>query len=129
MRKPNLLIAAVLSAAVALSAPGLAFAAEDTATKPDNTRMNKQENKEATAEQQSESKADREITKKIRRAVVKNKSLSLYAHNVKIITHDGMVTLKGPVRDEKEKKIVERAAAKVAGKEKVTSELEIAPEK
>jgi hyperosmotically inducible periplasmic protein len=53
---------------------------------------------------------------------MKDKSLSTYAHNVKIITQNGMVTLKGPVRSEDEKKPVE-----VAGENKVTSELDIKP--
>ena len=83
--------------------------------------------KEQTAEQQKETKTDRETARQIRRALMKNKSLSTYAHNVKIITQDGKVTLKGPVRTEKEKKTVEKAAATVAGKKNVTSELEVVP--
>ncbi|HUY13654.1 MAG TPA: BON domain-containing protein [Terriglobia bacterium] len=96
---------------------------------PDNTKVNKrdQSKTEPTADQQKENPSDRDITRRIRRAVMKDKSLSTYAHNVKIITQDGMVTLKGPVRSEKEKQAIEAKAKKVAGEDKVTSELEVMP--
>jgi osmotically-inducible protein OsmY len=58
---------------------------------------------------------------------MKDKSLSTYAHNVKIIARDGMVTLKGPVRSEEEKRVVETKANEVAGANKVTSQLEVKP--
>lgn len=128
MRKINLLVAVTLSAAVVFSAPPISGAAEHTSTKADAAR-NKEDSKGVTAEQQKENKTDREITRQIRRAVVKDKSLSVKAHNVKIITKDGQVTLKGPVKSEDEKKAVEKAAAGVAGKGKVTNELEVAPPK
>ena len=57
---------------------------------------------------------------------MKDKSLSTYAHNVKIITQDGKVTLKGPVRSQDEKTNVEAKAAAIAGDGNVTSEIEIA---
>lgn len=130
--KNSILVACALSAAVALGVAGPGVCADkDAAPNADNTKMNKQmkENKELTADQQSENAADRKLTQKIRRAVVKNKSLSLYAHNVKIITRNGAVTLKGPVRTEEEKMTIEKTAAKIAGKGKVTNELEVAPTK
>lgn len=97
----------------------------------DNTKVNKrdQSQKELTADQQKESKQDREITKKIRRAIVKDKSLSTKAHNVKIITVGGMVTLKGPVKSEDEKNAIEEKAAQIAGSDKVKNEIEVAPKK
>ncbi|QXE89020.1 BON domain-containing protein [Geomonas subterranea] len=128
MKKITMLVAVTLSAAVAFGAPPMVQAAQDT-TRADNTRKNKEENKGLTAEQQKENKSDREITREIRRAVVKDKTLSIKAHNVKIITRDGHVTLKGPVKSEDEKMTVEKAAAAVAGKGKVTNELEVAPPK
>lgn len=64
-------------------------------------------------------------TRDIRRSIVQDKSLSTYAHNVKIISQNGMVTLKGPVRSEEEKAAVESKAAEIAGKDKVTSQLEV----
>jgi hyperosmotically inducible periplasmic protein len=127
MNKMSLFLAIVMASAICFGAPGSAPAAQETVPAADNTKMNKQE-KELSADQQSENAADRKITQKIRRAIVKNKSLSQYAHNVKIITRAGAVTLKGPVRTEKEKSIIEKAAAQVAGKTNVTSELEVVPE-
>jgi hyperosmotically inducible protein len=125
MKKTTFLVASALSAAVAFCAPYTVSAEQHEATKADNSKMNKQE--DVTADQQKMNKTDQEITQKIRRAVVKNKSLSTYAHNVKIISQDGMVTLKGPVRTEKEKSIVESAAVRVAGKGKVTNKLAVVP--
>ena len=97
----------------------------------DNTGINKrdQSQKELTADQQGETKNDRDITQKIRRAVVANKSLSTYAHNVKIITVDGKVTLKGPVSSEEEKKAIEEIAAGIVGKTNIKNKIGIAPEK
>jgi len=58
---------------------------------------------------------------------MKDKSLSTYAHNVKIIAQNGLVTLKGPVTSDDEKKAIETKAAAVVGQDKVTSELEVKP--
>ena len=95
----------------------------------DNTGINKrdQSEKELTADQQSETEKDRNITQKIRRAITKDKSLSIQAHNVKIITVDGIVTLKGPVKSDGEKKAVEEKAAQVVGNDKIKSEIGITP--
>lgn len=80
--------------------------------KPDNTAVNKRDlNKnELTAQDQSNEKTDVEITRKIRQEITSEKSLSLYAKNVKIIVRDEDVTLKGPVHSIAEKaKLVEIA--------------------
>ena len=76
---------------------------------PDNTKMNKGDaSKDATtADQQKMNPTDRAISQKIRAEIMKDKSLSTYAHNVKIITQDGKVTLKGPVRSQDEKATIE----------------------
>lgn len=113
-----------VSAAFLINIPGVCLAQP-----VDNTGINKRDTspKEITADQQSQTKEDREITQKILQAVVSDKSLSTYAHNVKIITVDGMVTLKGPVRSEDEKRTIEEKAGQIAGKDKVKSEIEIAP--
>ncbi len=68
-----------------------------------------------TADQQKNDKSDREITRKIRKSLMQDNALSTNAHNVKIITQDGMVTLRGVVNSENEKKVVESKAADVAG--------------
>ena len=83
----------------------------------------------ATADQQKENTTDREITQKIRRALMDDKTLSTYAHNVKVITQDGHVTLKGPVQTADEKKTVEAKASEVAGDGHVTNQISIAPAK
>jgi hyperosmotically inducible protein len=96
---------------------------------PDNTKVNERDRNtaEATADQQKENRPDRDITRDIRRSIVQDKSLSSYAHNIKIISQNGMVTLKGPVRSEDEKMAIEAKAAAVVGKDKVTSQLEVKP--
>jgi len=73
--------------------------------------------------------ADRAITQKIRKAIHDDKSLSTYAHNIKIITQDGKVTLRGPVRSEDEKSNLLAKAVEVAGQDNVTNQLEVAPPK
>ncbi len=95
----------------------------------DNTKTNQRDNNKAepTADQQKENQSDREMTRQIRKSIAQDKSLSTYAHNVKIISQDGMVTLKGPVRSDEEKTAIEAKAADIAGKDKVTSELEVKP--
>lgn len=102
-----------------------------TQTQSDNTKMNSGDaNKDATtADQQKMSPGDRAITQKIRAEVMKDKSLSTYAHNVKIIAQDGKVTLKGPVRTKDEKLAVEEKATAIAGDGNVTSEITIVPPK
>ena len=97
-------------------------------TAADNTKKNKEQTK-PTADQQKMNSADRAITQKIRKAVHQDKSLSTYAHNIKIITQDGIVTLRGPVRSEEEKNNLQSKAVAVAGEENVTNRLEIAPSK
>ena len=100
-------------------------------TPADNTKVNKRDRAEGatTADQQKENANDREITQKIRSALVDDKSLSTYAHNVKIVAQNGQVTLKGPVRTDDEKKSVEAKATEVAGAGRVTNEITIAPTK
>jgi hyperosmotically inducible protein len=100
------------------------------AQNPDNTQTNQRDDSknEPTADQQKENDNDRELTRKIRRSVVSDKSLSTYAHNVKIITQNGMVTLRGPVRSDDEKRAVEGKAAEAAGgPDHVKSEIEVKP--
>jgi hyperosmotically inducible protein len=77
----------------------------------------------AGAAQQSNQSSDIAITRDIRRAIVKDKSLSTAAHNVTIITRDGKVTLKGRVRSDAEKQTVETTAASVAGAGNVDDQL------
>ena len=95
---------------------------------PDNTKKNKDQ-ANPTADQQKMNPSDRAITQKIRKAVHDDTSLSTYAHNIKIITQDGKVTLRGPVRSEEEKNNLQLKAVAVAKEENVTNQLEVTPAK
>jgi hyperosmotically inducible protein len=100
-------------------------------TPPDNTQVNKRDRaaSQSTADQQANNRSDVSITRDIRRAIVQDKSLSTYAHNVKIITQHGDVTLKGPVRSEDERKVVEAKASDIVGADHVKNEVSVAPVK
>jgi len=100
-------------------------------TPADNTKVNTRDRAKgaATADQQKENDADRDVTQKIRQALMQDKSLSSYAHNVKVITQGGQVTLKGPVRSDQEKQTVEAKAVAVAGAGHVTNQMSVAPAK
>lgn len=121
----------VVSAFVVASALLIPVFAAGAQTPADNTKVNKRDRAKgaATADQQKENTTDREITQKIRRALMDDKTLSTYAHNVKIVAQGGQVTLKGPVRTEDEKKTVEAKATEVAGAGHVTNHISIAPAK
>jgi len=93
-------------------------------TNPDNAANNKAHT--STADQQSEASSDRILTQKIRKSIIADKSLSTYGHNVKIITKDGAVTLKGPVHTDEEKQNIGAKAAEAAGgADKVTNQLTV----
>jgi osmotically-inducible protein OsmY len=79
-----------------------------------------------TAGDQSNAKADVTLTQRIRKAVVADKRLSTNARNVKIITAGGMVTLRGPVKSEKERSVIAAKAQQIAGAGHVDNQLEIA---
>ena len=104
---------------------------QDTDTsvvQPDNTRVNVRDRNanELTADQQAENEADRDITQQIRKLIMADKSLSSYAHNIKIISQGGVVTMKGPVRSEREKQsLVEKALTVTESADKVVDEISI----
>ena len=119
----RILCAGVLAGSLAMIGPAVA-------QQPDNTKVNKQDRAPGavTADQQKMNQPDRKITQEIRKSVMADKSLSTYAHNVKIVTQNGTVTLKGPVRSEDEKKAIVAKATEVAGAGKVTDELTVKPQ-
>lgn len=92
-------------------------------TAPDNSAQNKDQG--LTADNQANAKADRLTTANIRKAIMADKGLSTYAHNVKIITVNGTVTLKGPVKSEEEKEKVASDAASVVSADKITNNLTV----
>jgi osmotically-inducible protein OsmY len=97
-----------------------------SAQAPDNSANNKQPG--MTADQQSNAATDRTTTQSNRKALMADKSLSAYAHNVKIVTRDGMVTLKGPVNTEDEKQKVVAAAAQVVDPKQIDDQLTVKSE-
>jgi hyperosmotically inducible protein len=120
----------LLGATLFFSASLIAGAApKDQQPAPDNSKSNQGDASKGamTAQQQNMNPADRDITKQIRSSIYKDKSLSTYAHNIKIITQDGKVTLKGPVRTADEKAAIEAKAVAVAGADNVTNHLKVAP--
>jgi osmotically-inducible protein OsmY len=130
-RKKNPLASFVIALVVSSGFLAAPRAGAFSLPQADNTKMNKGDAaKDATtADQQKMNPSDRAITQKIRAEIMKDKSLSTYAHNVKVITQDGKVTLKGPVRTPEEKAAVEAKAAMVAGDSNVTSQIGIVPPK
>lgn len=127
----------LLAVALVSSAPTLSLAG-DPSTKgeaaesaPDNTGRNVRDRggKTLTSGDQSEAPEDIALTQKIRKAVVADDSLSMVAHNVKIITVNGVVTLRGPVKSEAERKKITAQAESIAGPGKVRNHLEVAPPK
>lgn len=107
---------------------GAAFA---QAPKPDNSKVNTRDREKGavTADQQKNDVTDRKATQQIRQSLMRDKSLSTYAHNVKIVAVGGTVTLKGPVRSDVEKQTVEAKAVEVVGAGHVVNELSVAPPK
>ena len=104
-----------------------AMAQDAAAVPPDNTAVNARDRAPdvPTADRQSNGKSDVELTRKIRRAVVKDRSLSTLAHNVKIVSENGNVTLRGPVKSEEEKTTIASKAQAIAGPDKVENQLEV----
>jgi osmotically-inducible protein OsmY len=98
-------------------------------TAADNTKVNTRDRAKGavTADQQKETPTDRDLTQKIRKSLMSDKALSSYAHNVKVVTQGGNVTLKGPVRSAEEKQTIESKAVEVAGAGHVVNELSVAP--
>jgi hyperosmotically inducible periplasmic protein len=126
MNKPTVAVL-VLSSMFACSH---AIAQSSPAVAPDNTKSNKVDaSNSQTADAQSNNAMDLDLTKRIRQSVIADKSLSTYAHNVKIVSVNGSVTLNGVVRTPDEKSAVEMKAADIAGKDKVTSQLKVAASK
>lgn len=93
----------------------------------DNTAQNKADREfdSLTPLDQGESAGDRETTQNIRKAVIADDSLSFTAKNVKIITNDGRVTLRGPVKSAQERDAIAEIARRVAGGARVDNQLQV----
>jgi len=103
------------------------FSVQSGQTAPDNTKANQQDrdSQSPNADKAKNNSSDREVMAQISREVVQDKSLSTYAHNVKIVSKNGKVTLRGPVQSDQEKETIEQYAKKYAGDQNVTNELTV----
>jgi hyperosmotically inducible protein len=113
----TLLKISVLSTFLVLLVPVWGQQQPSTSVPGDNTRMNQRDRQadQPTADQQKDDSSDRQMAQRIRQSFVHDKSLSTYAHNVKVISEGGKVTLKGPVRSEEEKHALAQKAEEIAG--------------
>jgi hyperosmotically inducible periplasmic protein len=118
---------ALVASSALLGVCAVAMAQESPPVAPNNTGVNVRDRAPGaiTADQQSNAKGDVALTRKIRRAVIKDKSLSMLAHNVKIVTVNGSVTLLGPVNTEAEKVAIASRAKAIAGADNVNDQLEV----
>src|ERR1700674_3389365 len=128
-RSQSSAIVLALALSVSWVAPSRAQSATSQA-QPDNTKVNKRDKNpdEATADQQKMNAADRNLTARIRKSVMGDRTLSSYAHNVKIISQNGIVTLKGPVRSDGElKSVMAKAVEAAGGPDKVVNQMSVKP--
>jgi hypothetical protein len=114
-------------AAKATTEPGKAAPDNTKAAAPDNTKVNERDRNTAapTPMDQGQNETDLKITQQIRQAVMADGSLSFTAKNVKIITQNGKVTLRGPVNTAQERSAIEAAARKVAGTAQIDNQIEV----
>ncbi len=128
---PSIRLSHVIRSTTLIGALIIGTAALASAQPPpaDNTRVNARDRQKGavTADQQKNDAADRQATQRIRRSLMHDKGLSVYAHNVKVIARDGQVTLRGPVRSDAEKQTVEAKATEIVGAGHVVNELSVAP--
>jgi hyperosmotically inducible protein len=104
-----------------------ALAADDEKAKPDNSATNERDRSgdTKTSGDQSNSSADLKITQAIRQALMKDSELSTTAKNIKIITANGQVTLRGPVKTAQEKVKVDQIARSAAGGAQIDDQLDV----
>jgi osmotically-inducible protein OsmY len=102
-----------------------------SAAQPDNSKVNKADRASAqpTAQDQPQNKPDRELTAAVRKAIVSDKALSTYAHNVKVVAQNGTVTLRGPVRSDEEKAKVAQLAQSVPNVQALDNRMTVTPSK
>jgi len=110
-----------------LSGLSVAAIAADEKTKADNTATNDRDRsgETQTSGDQSNNSADLKITQAIRQALMKDGELSTTAKNIKVITENGQVTLRGPVKNVQEKSKVDQLAKSVAGGAHIVDQLDV----
>ena len=111
-----------------LSVVGLAaLAADNEKAKPDNTTINERDRSgdTKTSGDQSNSSADLKTTQAIRQALMKDGELSTSAKNIKVITANGHVTLRGPVKTVQEKAKIDQLAKSAAGGAQIDNQIDV----
>ena len=128
MRIRTTLFSASVLVGVFLVPIGTSFAQTDANRAADNTSINQRDrgHETLTPIDQSNKPSDLKLTRDIRRAITKDPALSTDARNIKIVTIDGAVTLRGPVKTDEEKADIAAKAAQLAGDSNVHDELEVA---
>lgn len=122
---------AVVSLTTLLALPAIAQQTSPEApvvsTSADNSRVNQRDKSPETIKptDQPNNKTDIKLAAAVRRSIVGDKSLSMMAHNVKLVAVGGVVTLRGPVKTAEEKTKVGAIVAQVAGVADVKNELDI----
>ncbi len=117
-----------LLALTCLSTVSLAALADDNKkAEPDNTTTNERDRsgETKTSGDQSNSSADLKITQAIRQALMRDSELSTTAKNIKIITDNGQVTLRGPVKNAQEKAKIDQLARSATGGAKIDDQLDV----
>ncbi|MET0356449.1 MAG: BON domain-containing protein [Cellvibrio sp.] len=119
---------AAVMAANSVHSSSSASAVNGVVTKnADNTDLNTRDKSDntLTPQKQTNSTSDLEVLAAVRSAIVNDKSLSIAAHNIKIVAVKGVVTLRGPVKGAAEKARVEELTRKVAGVSNIDNQLDI----
>lgn len=124
MNKPTIVLAMSLILCGTFSS---AFSQESSNFSPDNSGLNVRDRSSGavTADSQSSSKDDLELTARVRRAIMSDKSLSTMAQNIKVISANGQVTLRGPVKSDQEKNAIASDVHRVIGVSNVDNRLEV----
>ena len=104
-----------------------ALVADDQKMNPDNTAINQRDRsaETKTSGDQSNNSADLRTTQAIRQALMKDGELSTTAKNIKVITTNGQVTLRGPVKTAQEKAKIDHLAKSAAGGAKINNQLDV----
>jgi hyperosmotically inducible protein len=116
-----------LLAIACLSALTISTLVADDKKAPDNTATNERDRsgETQTSGDQSNSSADLKITQAVRQAIMKDSELSMTAKNIKVITTNGQVTLRGPVKTAQEKAKINQLASSAAGGARIDNQLDV----
>jgi hyperosmotically inducible periplasmic protein len=124
MNKPIIVLAMSL---ILCGAYSFALSQDSSTFSPDNSGLNVRDRSSGavTADSQPNSKDDLELTARIRRAIMSDRSLSTMAQNIKVISANGQVTLRGPVRSDQERTAIASDVHRVVGVNNVDNRLEV----